>query len=246
MIVTGASAYARDIDFAQFRKIADEVGALLLADIAHPAGLVAAKLHSDPVPYCDVVTTTTHKTLRGPRGGMIMSREKYAKKIDKMIFPGIQGGPLMHIIAAKAVAFHEALQADYKTYAEQIIKNAQAMAATLIERGIRIVSGGTDNHLVLLDLTEKGITGKTTEAALGVAGITVNKNTIPRETRSPFVTSGVRIGTPALTSRQMKENEMQMIANWIADVIDDIDNEKKQLEIKAAVKDLCVKFPIYK
>ncbi len=246
MIVTGASAYARDIDFAQFRKIADEVGALLLADIAHPAGLVAAKLHSDPVPYCDVVTTTTHKTLRGPRGGMIMSREKYAKKIDKMIFPGIQGGPLMHIIAAKAVAFHEALQADYKTYAAQIIKNAQAMAATLTERGIRIVSGGTDNHLVLLDLTEKDITGKTAEAALGVAGITVNKNTIPRETRSPFVTSGVRIGTPALTSRQMKENEMQMIANWIADVIDDVDNEQKQLEIKAAVKDLCVKFPIYK
>ena len=246
MIVTGASAYARDIDFSQFRKIADEVGALLLADIAHPAGLVAAKLHSDPVPYCDVVTTTTHKTLRGPRGGMIMSREKYAKKIDKMIFPGIQGGPLMHIIAAKAVAFHEALQADYKTYAAQIIKNAQAMAATLTERGIRIVSGGTDNHLVLLDLTEKDITGKTAEAALGVAGITVNKNTIPRETRSPFVTSGVRIGTPALTSRQMKENEMQMIANWIADVIDDVDNEQKQLEIKAAVKDLCVKFPIYK
>jgi len=246
MIVTGASAYARDIDFAQFRKIADEVGALLLADIAHPAGLVAAKLHSDPVPYCDVVTTTTHKTLRGPRGGMIMSREKYAKKIDKMIFPGIQGGPLMHIIAAKAVAFHEALQADYKSYAAQIIKNAQAMAATLTERGIRIVSGGTDNHLVLLDLTEKDITGKTAEAALGVAGITVNKNTIPRETRSPFVTSGVRIGTPALTSRQMKENEMQMIANWIADVIDDVDNEQKQLEIKAAVKDLCVKFPIYK
>jgi glycine hydroxymethyltransferase len=246
MIVTGASAYARDIDFKKFREIADEHGAYLMADIAHPAGLVATGLHSDPVPHCDFVTTTTHKTLRGPRGGMIMCKADHYKAINKTIFPGIQGGPLMHIIAAKAVAFGEDLRPEYKAYTQQIVNNARALAAGLAEKGYRIVTGGTDTHLFLVDLTEQDITGKDAEKALENAGITVNKNTIPRETRSPFITSGIRIGTPALTTRGMKENEMSQIASWIAEVLDDITNESKQNEIKTAIRSFCDKFPIYR
>jgi len=246
MIITGASAYARDIDFKKFREIADEVGAYLMADIAHPAGLVATGLHSDPVPHCDFVTTTTHKTLRGPRGGMIMCKADHYKAINKTIFPGIQGGPLMHIIAAKAVAFGEDLKPEYKTYTEQIVKNSRALAAGLTEKGYRIVTGGTDTHLFLVDLTEQDLTGKDAEKALENAGITVNKNTIPRETRSPFITTGIRIGTPALTTRGMKENEMSQIANWIAEVLDDITNESKQKEIKTSIREFCSDFPIYR
>ena len=230
----------------KFREIADEVGAYLMADIAHPAGLVATGLHSSPVPHCHFVTTTTHKTLRGPRGGMIMCTEEFAKKINKAIFPGLQGGPLMHVIAAKAVAFQEDLQPDYKDYCKQVIANSKALAATLVERGLRIVSGGTDTHLFLLDLTKQDLTGKQVEAALGQAGITVNKNTIPRETRSPFVTTGIRIGTPALTTKGMKENEMQTIGNWIADVIGDVENESLHTSIKAEVRKLCEGFPLYR
>jgi glycine hydroxymethyltransferase len=246
MIVTGASAYARDIDFKKFREIADEVGAYLMADIAHPAGLVATGLHSDPVPHCDFVTTTTHKTLRGPRGGMIMCKADHYKAINKTIFPGIQGGPLMHIIAAKAVAFGEDLKPEYKTYTQQIVNNARALAAGLAEKGYRIVTGGTDTHLFLVDLTEQDMTGKDAEKALENAGITVNKNTIPRETRSPFITSGFRVGTPALTTRGMKEREMSQIADWMAEVLDDITNESKQKEIKTAIREFCGKFPIYR
>jgi glycine hydroxymethyltransferase len=246
LIVCGASAYARDIDFAKFRNIADEVGAMLMADIAHPAGLVATGLHTSPVPHCHVVTSTTHKTLRGPRGGLIMCPEEYAKKIDKAIFPGLQGGPLMHVIAAKAVAFKEALQPAYKEYCKQIVANARALAATLAERGHRIVSGGTDTHLFLVDLTETGLTGKDAELALGEAGMTVNKNTIPRETRSPFITSGIRIGTPALTTRGMKEKEMATIGGWIADVLGDIDNAALKAKITKEVKAFCEGFPIYR
>ena len=246
LIVCGASAYSRDIDFSKFREIADEVGAYLMADIAHPAGLVATGLHTSPIPHCHFVTTTTHKTLRGPRGGMIMCTEDFAKKIDKAMFPGLQGGPLMHVIAAKAVAFQEDLQPEYKDYCKQIIANSKALAATLVERGLRIVSGGTDTHLFLVDLTEQDLTGKQVEAALGKAGITVNKNTIPRETRSPFVTTGIRIGTPALTTKGMKEKEMQAIGNWIADVVHDVENENLQSSIKAEVRKLCEGFPVYR
>jgi len=246
LIVCGASAYARDIDFKKFREIADEVGAMVMADIAHPAGLVATGLHSSPVPHCHFVTTTTHKTLRGPRGGMIMCGEEHAKIIDKSIFPGIQGGPLMHVIAAKAVAFEEDLQPEYGEYCRQVIANAKALAASLAERQLRIVSGGTDNHLFLVDLTSTGLTGKEAEAALGDAGITVNKNTIPRETRSPFVTSGIRIGTPAMTTRGMKEPEMATIGNWIADVLSDACNSSRHAAIKAEVRKLCERFPIYR
>jgi glycine hydroxymethyltransferase len=246
MIVCGASAYSRDIDFKQFRAIADEVGAYVLADIAHPAGLVATGIHTSPVPHCHFVTTTTHKTLRGPRGGMIMFQKDYEKQVNKTIFPGIQGGPLMHVIAAKAVAFWEDLQPQYKTYCEQIVKNSKKLAATLIEKGYRIVTGGTDTHLFLVDLTENGITGKDAEDALGRAGITVNKNTIPRETRSPFITSGIRIGTPALTTRGMKEAEMQIIGGWIAEVLKDVTKETRQTEIKSEIRNLCEKFPIYR
>ena len=246
LIVCGASAYARDIDFKKFREIADEVGAMVMADIAHPAGLVATGLHTSPVPHCHFVTTTTHKTLRGPRGGMIMCGEEHAKMIDKSIFPGIQGGPLMHVIAAKAVAFGEDLKPEYKDYCRQVIANAKALASALAERKLRIVSGGTDNHLMLVDLTSTGLTGKEAEAALGVAGITVNKNTIPRETRSPFVTSGVRIGTPAMTTRGMKEKEMAIIGGWIADVLADTADAKRHAAIKAEIKKLCEQFPIYR
>lgn len=246
LIICGASAYPRIIDFKKFREIADEVGAYLLADIAHIAGLVAAKLHPDPLPYCDFVTTTTHKTLRGPRSGMIMCKEKHAKMIDKMVFPGIQGGPFMHTIAAKAVCFAQALKSDFKEYQKQIIKNAQALAAELKKEGLRLVSGGTDNHLMLIDLTDKNITGKEAEEVLGKAGIVVNKNTIPFEKRSPFITSGLRIGTPAVTTRGMKEEEMKRIAKWIGEILKDIQNEKTIAQVKEEVKELCDRFPLYK
>ncbi|MCB0221775.1 MAG: serine hydroxymethyltransferase [Chrysiogenetes bacterium] len=247
LIVVGASAYPRDIDFKTFREIADEVGCFLLADIAHPAGLIAAGLHSDPMPHCHVVTTTTHKTLRGPRGGMILTNdEELSKKINSRVFPGSQGGPLMHVIAAKAVAFHEALQPSFKDYAKQIIDNAQALAGALTERGFNLCSGGTDNHLMLLDLRNKGeLTGKDAEAALEHAGITCNKNTVPFEERSPFITSGVRIGTPALTSRGMKEEEMKLIGGWIAGILDEPTNEGRIKEVAGQVKELAGKFPLY-
>ncbi|MHC1698262.1 MAG: serine hydroxymethyltransferase [Geobacteraceae bacterium] len=245
MIVVGASAYPRTIDFAQFRKIADEVGAVIMVDMAHIAGLVAAGLHPSPVPHAEFVTTTTHKTLRGPRGGMILCREQYAKALNSNIFPGIQGGPLMHVIAAKAVAFKEALAPEFKTYQEQIIKNAKALAAALMAQGFRLVSGGTDTHLMLLDLTETGLTGKIAEEALDKAGITVNKNTIPNETRSPFVTSGIRIGTPAATTHGLKEAEMVLVAGFIADALKNTGNEAELLRIKGEVNALMKKFPLY-
>ncbi|MGA7826894.1 MAG: serine hydroxymethyltransferase [Geobacteraceae bacterium] len=245
MIVVGASAYPRTIDFAQFRKIADEVGAVIMVDMAHIAGLVAAGLHPSPVPYAEFVTTTTHKTLRGPRGGMILCREQYAKALNSNIFPGIQGGPLMHVIAAKAVAFKEALTPEFKIYQQQIIKNAKALADALTAQGFRLVSGGTDTHLMLLDLTETGLTGKVAEEALDKAGITVNKNTIPNETRSPFVTSGIRIGTPAATTHGLKEAEMVQVAGFIADALKNTDNEAELQRIKGEVNNLMKKFPLY-
>jgi len=220
LILCGASAYPRQIDFKLFREIADEIDAKVCADIAHPAGLVAAGLHPNPVPHCHFVTTTTHKTLRGPRGGMILCPEEFAKDVNKKIFPGIQGGPLMHVIAAKAVAFKEALEPSFKEYAGQIIKNAKTLAEVFLEKGFSLVTGGTDTHLILVDLTNKGISGKEAEEALEAAGITVNKNTVPNETRSPFVTSGIRIGTPALTTKGMKEDEMKLIAGWMVEVLE--------------------------
>ncbi|MBD3809178.1 MAG: serine hydroxymethyltransferase [Sulfuricurvum sp.] len=246
IIICGASAYAREIDFARFREIADAVGAILFADIAHIAGLVCAGEHPSPFPYADVVTTTTHKTLAGPRGGMIMTNdEEIAKKINSAIFPALQGGPLMHVIAAKAVGFKYNLSAEWKVYAKQVKANAAVLAKVLMERGYDIVSGGTDNHLVLVSFLNKPFSGKDADAALGRAGITVNKNTVPGETRSPFVTSGVRIGSPALTSRGMKEAEFELIANRIADVLDDIENEVKQAVIKEELKALAKNFVIY-
>ena len=243
LIVAGASAYARVIDFKRMREIADKVGAYLMVDIAHIAGLVAAGLHPSPVPYADVVTTTTHKTLRGPRGGLILCREALAKQIDKAIFPGVQGGPLMHIIAAKAVAFGEALKPEFKEYQKQIVKNAAALAAALKAEGFDLVSDGTDNHLMLLDLRKFDITGKELEKRLDEVHITVNKNAIPNDPQSPFVTSGVRIGTPAVTSRGFKEDEMKLIAGWIKRVVTDFENSKD--EISREVMALCEKFPIY-
>ncbi|MBR6523272.1 MAG: serine hydroxymethyltransferase [Clostridia bacterium] len=243
MIVSGASAYARTIDFAKIREICDEVGALMMVDIAHIAGLVAAGLHPSPVPYADVVTTTTHKTLRGPRGGLILCKEQYAAQIDKAIFPGIQGGPLMHIIAAKAVAFGEALTDEFKEYQKQIVKNAKVLSEEFIKEGFDIVSGGTDNHLMLLDLRPFGITGKEMEHRLDEVHITANKNTIPNDPESPFVTSGVRIGTPAVTSRGFKEEEMKKIAHWIKLVASDFEGTKDQ--VTREVIELCEKFPIY-
>jgi glycine hydroxymethyltransferase len=243
LILAGASAYARTIDFKKFREIADEVGAYLMVDMAHIAGLVAAGEHPNPVPYADFVTTTTHKTLRGPRGGMILCKEKYGKAIDKAIFPGTQGGPLEHVIAGKAVCFKEALSPEFKAYQHQIVLNAAAMAEEFGKQGIRLVSGGTDNHLMLLDLTGTGVTGKELEALLGAANITVNKNTIPKETLSPFVTSGVRIGTPAVTTRGMKEPEMVQIAQWIAKIIRE--GEAAVESVKKDVLALCEKFPLY-
>ncbi|MDK2791364.1 MAG: glycine hydroxymethyltransferase [Deferribacteres bacterium] len=246
MIVVGASAYPREIDFKEFRRIADKVGAYVMVDMAHIAGLVAAGVHPNPVPYAEFVTTTTHKTLRGPRGGMILCKEEFAKAVNSNIFPGIQGGPLMHVIAAKAVAFKEALSDEFKEYQKQIVKNAKALAGKLTERGYRLVSGGTDNHLMLVDLTKQDITGKDAENALGMANITVNKNTIPFETRSPFVTSGIRIGTPALTSRGMKETEMQLVGEMIADVLDNIGSVDVINKTKQRVLELCANFPLYK
>ncbi len=244
LIVSGASAYPRELDFKRFREIADEVDALLLADIAHIAGLVVAEIHSDPVPYADFVTTTTHKTLRGPRGGMIMCTSEYAKEIDKMVFPGIQGGPLMHVIAAKAVAFKEAMNKDFNDYQKQIVANSKKIASELISRDNELVSGGTDNHLMLVDLTPVDITGKDAEARLGEAGIILNKNTIPFETRSPFITSGIRIGTPAATTRGMKEKEMVTIAWAINEILHNMNDAEKLKEVKRTVLDLCGQFPI--
>ncbi|MDK2822309.1 MAG: glycine hydroxymethyltransferase [Clostridia bacterium] len=241
MIVAGASAYPRIIDFAKFREIADEVGAYLMVDMAHIAGLVAAGLHPNPVPHAHFVTTTTHKTLRGPRGGMILCKEEFAKDIDKAIFPGIQGGPLMHVIAAKAVSFYEALQPQFYKYQQKILDNAQALAKSLQEKGFRLVSEGTDNHLMLVDLRAKNLTGKEAEKMLDEAGVTVNKNTIPFETESPFVTSGIRIGTPAVTTRGMGIVEMEEIAEIINMVLVD----KKYEEAKGKVKDLTKRFPLF-
>jgi len=246
LIVCGASAYAREIDFAKFREIADSVGAILMADVAHIAGLVVAGEHPHPFPHCDVVTTTTHKTLRGPRGGLIMTNdEDLAKKINSAIFPGIQGGPLVHVIAAKAVGFGKNLEESWKVYARQVKANAAILADVLMARGYDVVSGGTDNHLVLVSFLNKDFSGKDADAALGRAGITVNKNTVPGETRSPFVTSGIRIGSPALTARGMKEPEFETIANAICDVLDDIHNEEKQKKIKEEMTALARRFVIY-
>ena len=246
LIIAGASAYPRAIDFAQFRKIADIVGAVLMVDMAHIAGLVAAGVHENPVPYADIVTTTTHKTLRGPRGGMILAKAQYEKAINSQVFPGMQGGPLMHVIAGKAVAFKEALSDEFKAYQTQIVKNAKQLAETIKGRGFRIVSGGTDNHLVLIDVQSKGLTGKDCQVALDKANITTNKNTIPFETLSPFVTSGIRIGAPAVTTRGMKEKEMELIGNYIADVFENINDDNKIAEVKGKVKELCAAYPLYK
>ena len=244
LILAGASAYPRAIDFKKFKDIADEVGAYLMVDMAHIAGLVAAGLHQSPVPYADVVTTTTHKTLRGPRGGLILCKEKYAKQIDKAIFPGTQGGPLMHIIAAKAVAFGEALTDEFKAYQTKIIENAQALANALIKKGFKLVSGGTDNHLMLVDLIDTGITGKELEKRLDEVHITLNKNAIPNDPQSPFITSGVRIGTPAVTSRGFGKEEMELIADFIYKVTYHFEETKE--EVTKQVIALCEKFPIYK
>lgn len=243
LIVVGASAYSRVIDFARCREIADKVGAYLMVDMAHIAGLVAAGVHPSPVPYADIVTTTTHKTLRGPRGGMILCKEEFAKQIDKAVFPGTQGGPLMHIIAAKAVALGEALTDEFKEYQKQVVKNAAVLADELSKRGVDIVSGGTDNHLMLLDLRSKGITGKELEHRLDEVRITANKNTIPNDPQSPFITSGLRIGTPAVTTRGFKEPEMKLIAGWISDIINDFDGNKDRT--LGEVQTLCEKFPLY-
>jgi len=245
LIVVGASAYPRTLDFEAFRQIADMVGAPVMVDMAHIAGLVAAGVHPTPVPHAEYITTTTHKTLRGPRGGMILCREEFAKTLNSNIFPGIQGGPLMHVIAAKAVAFKEALAPEFKTYAEQVVKNARALAEELVSRGYNLVSGGTDNHLMLLDFTGTELTGKVAEAVLEEAGITVNKNAVPFDTRSPFVTSGVRIGTPASTTRGLKEKEMRQIGAWIDEALQSLENEKVLARIRNEIRELCQQFPLY-
>jgi glycine hydroxymethyltransferase len=245
LIMIGASAYPRIIDFKRFREVCDDCGAVMVVDIAHIAGLVAAGIHPSPTPYADVVTTTTHKTLRGPRGGMVMCTEEWAKEIDKSVFPGSQGGPFMHIIAAKAVCFKEAMSDGFKSYQEQIVANAKKLADTLAGEGLRIVSGGTDTHLMLVDMRPFGLTGKVAEARLEEAGITVNKNTIPFDPEKPFVTSGVRIGTPALTTRGMKEPEMEEIGRLIAGVLKDVENDDVVAKTLSAVKDLCDRFPLY-
>jgi len=245
LIIVGASAYPRAIDFLAWRKIADEVGAYLLADVAHIIGLIVAGLHPDPVPYADVVTATTQKTLRGPRGGLILCRQKYASAIDKAVFPGIQGGPFMHVIAAKAVCFKEASQPEFKSYQRQIISNAKALAEVLKEEGFRLVSGGTDNHLVVVDLSNKGITGDRAAAILEEAGIVVNKNSIPFDKRPPFSPSGIRLGTPAVTTRGMKEAEMRTIGKWISRILYNPQDRLLRKEIKGKVEELCQKFPIY-
>ena len=246
MIVCGASAYTREIDFAKFRQIADSVGAFLFADVAHVAGLVVAGEHTNPFPHCHVVSSTTHKTLRGPRGGIIMTNdEEFAKKINSAIFPGIQGGPLMHVIAAKAVGFKHNLSPEWKLYAKQVKANARVLGETLVKRGFDLVSGGTDNHLILMSFLNRDFSGKDASAALENAGITTNKNTVPGETRSPFVTSGIRVGSPALTARGMKEKEFEFIGNKIADVLSDISNSKLQAQVKEEVRDLAHRFIIY-
>ena len=245
MIIVGASAYARTIDFKRFHEIAKEVGAYTLADIAHIAGLIAAGVHPSPFPYTDFVTTTTHKTLRGPRGGMIMCKEEYAKLIDKSIFPGIQGGPLMHVIAAKAVALREAMMPEFRDYQAQIVANAKRLAAGLIDKGYNLVSGGTDNHLMLVDLRSKGITGKDAEAALDASGITVNKNTVPFDDKPPAITSGIRIGSPVMTTRGMKEREMDKIVEYIDRVLTNIGKEDVYREVLEKVEVMCSKFPAY-
>ncbi len=263
LITVGASAYSRNIDYKKFREIADKAGAFLFADIAHPAGLIATKLLNDPLPYCHVVTSTTHKTLRGPRGGLILMgkdfenpfgivapksgrRKMMSELLDSMVVPGIQGGPLMHIIAAKAVAFKEALQPEFKVYSKQIISNAQALASRLTAKGYNIISGGTDNHLMLIDLRNKNVTGKDAQEALDQSGITVNKNAVPFDDKSPFITSGIRVGTPALTTRGMKETEMSTVADLIDRVVQNIGNTARYEEVKNSVAELCGKFPLYK
>ncbi|UTW09090.1 serine hydroxymethyltransferase [Pseudomonas benzenivorans] len=247
MIVAGFSAYSRTLDFARFRAIADQVGAYLFVDMAHVAGLVAAGLYPNPLPFADVVTTTTHKTLRGPRGGLILAKanEEIEKKLNAAVFPGAQGGPLMHVIAAKAVCFKEALEPGFKEYQQQVIKNAQAMAEVFVSRGFDLVSGGTDNHLFLLSLIRQGLTGKAADAALGAAHITVNKNAVPNDPQSPFVTSGLRIGTPAVTTRGFKEGECRALAGWICDTLDDMDNPSVIERVRGQVADLCASFPVY-
>ncbi|TMB73208.1 MAG: serine hydroxymethyltransferase [Deltaproteobacteria bacterium] len=245
LIIAGASAYPRIIDYAKFRQIADEVGALLMVDMAHIAGLVAAGLHPSPVPYAEFVTTTTHKTLRGPRGGMILCRAAHAKTTDSKVFPGMQGGPLMHVIAAKAVALKEALSPDFKLYQQQIVKNAQALANVLMSKGFRLTSGGTDNHLLLVDLRQSELTGKVAQETLDKARITVNKNAVPFDTRSPFVTSGIRIGTPAVTTRGMKEKEMELIGDFIVRALKHVGDEAMLRSIADEVGELCKKFPVY-
>jgi glycine hydroxymethyltransferase len=247
MIMSGFSAYSRVVDWQRLREIADKVGAYLVADMAHVAGLVAVGLYPSPVQIADVTTTTTHKTLRGPRGGLILAKSNpdIEKKLNSLVFPGIQGGPLMHVIAAKAVALQEALQPEFKNYQAQVIENARAMVAVLQQRGYKIVSGGTDNHLFLVNLVNKGITGKAADAALGNANITVNKNAVPNDPQSPFVTSGIRIGTPAMTTRGLGVAEVQQVANWICDILDDVNNEAIQTAVKAQVLTLCAKFPVY-
>ncbi len=248
MIVAGFSAYSRIIDWSRFRTIADDIGALFFVDMAHIAGLVAAGLYPSPLPYADVVTTTTHKTLRGPRGGLILARSQpeICKKLNSMVFPGIQGGPLMHVIAAKAVAFKEALQPSFKVYQRQVIDNARTMANAFIDRGFKVVSGGTDDHLFLLDLIDKGITGKEADAVLGRAHITVNKNSVPNDPQSPFVTSGLRIGTPAITTRGFKEKEVADLTHWMCDVLENITDESTIQRVATKVKQLCHDFPVYK
>ncbi|NLN06748.1 MAG: serine hydroxymethyltransferase [Firmicutes bacterium] len=245
LIVAGASAYPRIIDFAAFRQIADRAGAYLMVDMAHIAGLVAAGIHPSPLPHAEFVTTTTHKTLRGPRGGMILCRREYAAAVDKAVFPGLQGGPLMHVIAAKAVSLKEALQPDFAAYARQVVANAKILASCLLQHGFNLVSGGTDNHLLLVDLRNKGLTGKQAEEALGRAGITVNKNSVPFDTESPLVTSGIRIGTAAVTTRGMKEREMEEIAALIARILHKTGDEKMQEEVRHRVAALCAAFPLY-
>ena len=247
MIVGGFSAYSRTMDWGRFREIADEVGAYLFIDMAHVAGLIAAGLYPSPVQIADVTTTTTHKTLRGPRGGLILARAnpEIEKKLNSMVFPGTQGGPLMHVIAAKAVAFKEALQPDFETYQAQVLANARAMAETMMRRGYKVVSGGTDDHLFLVDLIDKGVTGKQADAALGSANITVNKNAVPNDPQSPFVTSGIRIGTPAITTRGFKEAEARELAGWICDILDDIDNQGLQAQIREKVLAVGRKYPVY-
>jgi len=245
VIVVGASAYPRTIDFVAVRRAADDSGAVIMADIAHIAGLIAAGIHPSPIPHAEFVTSTTHKTLRGPRGGLVMCQEKWARELDKLVFPGIQGGPLVHVIAAKAVSFKEALAPEFKAYQRQIVANAATLAATLKGEGWRLVSGGTDNHLMLIDVFARGITGKVAEKALERAGITVNKNTIPYDTNSPMVASGIRVGTPALTTRGMKEKEMEEVGRLISRALAAVENESSLADIKRDVGKLCQQFPLY-